>query len=120
MEPPIDQFIEMRIEEAAEWLDDFVAKNFSDISIYKAKVIPGDPAEVILKYIDEKQIDAVIMGTHGTKGLSAVLFGSVTKKIVGRSPVPVLTVNPYKLTESYKKRTAEYLKQHMNIYFKKQ
>ncbi|MGV8073787.1 MAG: universal stress protein [Syntrophobacteraceae bacterium] len=122
VEPPIDQFIEMRIKEASEWLDDFIAKNLasSNIPIYKAKVIPGDPAEAILKYIDENEMDGVIIGTHGIKGLSSVLFGSVAKAVIGRSPVPVLTINPYKLTEAYKKRNSEYLGQRVEGILKKQ
>ncbi|MGV8075151.1 MAG: universal stress protein [Syntrophobacteraceae bacterium] len=121
VEPPIDQFMELRIKEAEEWLDEFVAKNLacSNITIHKAKVIPGEPAVAILKYIDENEMDGVIIGTHGTKGLSAILFGSVAKEIVGKSPVPVLTINPYKLTESYKKRNAEYLEHRVESIFKK-
>ena len=121
VEPPIDQFMALRIKEAEEWLDEFVAKNlaYSNITIHKAKVVPGEPAVVILKYIDENEIDGVIIGTHGIKGLSGILFGSVAKEIVGKSPVPVLTVNPYKLTDSYKARVNEHLKRRVGDLFKK-
>jgi hypothetical protein len=37
----------------------------------------------------------VIMGTHGRKGLEHVFFGSVAENVLKKSPVPVLTVNPY-------------------------
>jgi nucleotide-binding universal stress UspA family protein len=37
------------------------------------------------------------MGTHGRKGLEHVIFGSVAEKVVKKSPVPVLSINPYKL-----------------------
>jgi len=49
----------------------------------------------ILKTIDSEGIDLVIMGTHGRKGLKYVFFGSVAENVVKRSPVPVLTINPY-------------------------
>jgi nucleotide-binding universal stress UspA family protein len=39
------------------------------------------------------------MGTHGYKGLEQAIFGSVARKVVKNSPVPVLTINPYKLKE---------------------
>jgi nucleotide-binding universal stress UspA family protein len=42
-------------------------------------------------------MDLVIMGTHGYKGLEQAIFGSVARKVVKNSPVPVLTINPYKL-----------------------
>lgn len=36
--------------------------------------------------------DLVVMGTHGRTGISRVLLGSVTDKVVQRSTTPVLTV----------------------------
>jgi nucleotide-binding universal stress UspA family protein len=38
--------------------------------------------------------DLVVMGTHGRTGLSHVLMGSVTEKVLRHSPCPVLTVGP--------------------------
>lgn len=38
--------------------------------------------------------DMIVMGTHGRTGLSRVLLGSVTDKVVQRSTIPVLTVRP--------------------------
>ena len=35
-------------------------------------IIVGDPADTILTYITENQIDMVIMGTHGRKGLDGL------------------------------------------------
>jgi nucleotide-binding universal stress UspA family protein len=49
-----------------------------------------------LDYISDEEIDLVIMGTHGRKGLDRVFFGSVADRVVKMSPVPVLTINPYK------------------------
>lgn len=60
-------------------------------------IASGDPAQEILKIIDSEWIDMVIMGTHGRKGLDHVAFGSVAENVVRISPVPVLTVNPYKI-----------------------
>jgi nucleotide-binding universal stress UspA family protein len=37
------------------------------------------------------------MATHGRKGLEHTIFGSVAQNVARRSPVPVLTINPYKL-----------------------
>jgi nucleotide-binding universal stress UspA family protein len=39
----------------------------------------------------------VVLGTHGRKGLEHTVFGSVAENVVRRSPVPVLTINPYTL-----------------------
>ena len=46
----------------------------------------------IIQYAKEKDIDLIIMGTHGHSGLAHVLLGSVTEKVVRKAPCPVLTV----------------------------
>ena len=61
------------------------------------KILIGDPAHEIIQYGQDEKIDLIIMGTHGRKGLEKALFGSVAEKVVKNSPVPVLTVNPYKV-----------------------
>ena len=61
----------------------------------KVKLDFGDPAEEILKYVELEGIDLIIIGTHGKKGIERVLFGSVADRVVKKSPVPVLTVNPH-------------------------
>jgi nucleotide-binding universal stress UspA family protein len=52
----------------------------------------GIPRDVILDYADHAEIDMIVMATHGRTGLEHYLIGSVTEKIVRRSPVPVVTV----------------------------
>jgi nucleotide-binding universal stress UspA family protein len=64
---------------------------------FEKRVIIGDPVEEILKIIESEGIDLVIMGTHGRKGLEHTVIGSVAERVVQRSPVPVLVVNPYKV-----------------------
>lgn len=46
---------------------------------------------VILEYVDEMDIDLVVMGTHGRRGLRHLMLGSVTEEVVRRAPCPVLT-----------------------------
>jgi nucleotide-binding universal stress UspA family protein len=53
----------------------------------------GDPATEILRAIDETKPAFVAMGTHGRKGLSHLLLGSVAEKVVQLSQTPVLTVH---------------------------
>ena len=62
------------------------------------RVVSGEPAEEIIKSVGEEGADLIVMGTHGPKGLEYSLFGSVATKVVRHSPVPVLTINPDRLT----------------------
>ena len=52
----------------------------------------GHPWEQILAAVKDLGVDLIVMGTHGRRGLSRALLGSVAEKVVRLSPVPVLTV----------------------------
>ena len=58
--------------------------------VVKTEVLTGDPAKEILKYSKNKNVDLIIMSTHGKSGFSKVVFGSVAYKILGQTKVPVL------------------------------
>ena len=46
----------------------------------------------IVEYVDEHDIDLLVLGTHGRTGLDRYLLGSVTEQLIRTAPVPVLTV----------------------------
>ena len=52
----------------------------------------GIPHEAIIEYADERAVDLIVVGTEGRTGLGRLAFGSVSQRIVGKAPVPVLTV----------------------------
>jgi len=56
------------------------------------RLLSGEPGTQILRALREGNYDLVVMGTHGRSGLSHLLLGSVTERIVRLSSVPVLTV----------------------------
>ncbi|MGB9958448.1 universal stress protein [Haloferax prahovense] len=58
----------------------------------QAEVVTGTAYRSIREYIDDHDINLVVMGTHGRTGLSHYLLGSVTERVVRTSPVPVLTI----------------------------
>ncbi|ELZ98944.1 UspA domain-containing protein [Haloferax mucosum ATCC BAA-1512] len=58
----------------------------------ETEVVTGTAYRSIRDYIDDHDIDLVVMGTHGRTGLSHYLLGSVTERVVRTSPVPVLTI----------------------------
>ncbi|MFB6267779.1 MAG: universal stress protein [Halodesulfurarchaeum sp.] len=49
----------------------------------------GVPAEEILDYVEENDVDLIVMGTHGRTGLNRVLVGSVTERVIRRATVPI-------------------------------
>jgi len=57
------------------------------------EVIAGFAPHIeILEYIDEKDIDLVVMATHGHSGLKHMFTGSTTERVVRLAPCPVLSI----------------------------
>ncbi|MDY6854505.1 MAG: universal stress protein [Thermodesulfobacteriota bacterium] len=78
-------------------MEEFKSKHFNEHIPCKTKVVLGDAAEEILKYVESARIDLVIMGTHGRKRLEKLFFGSVADKVIKTSNVPVLSINPHRV-----------------------
>ncbi len=62
------------------------------VSAVEGATIRGLPHEEIVGYVEEHDIDLVVLGTHGRTGLDRLLLGSVAEKVVRLSSAPVLTV----------------------------
>jgi nucleotide-binding universal stress UspA family protein len=50
------------------------------------------PAHAIDDYARSEKVDLIVIGTHGRRGLSHLVLGSVAEKVVRTAPCPVLTV----------------------------
>jgi nucleotide-binding universal stress UspA family protein len=55
-------------------------------------VVRGNPVEEILKYSEENNCDLIVMGTHGQGTLADAMIGSTARRVLRRSPKPVLVV----------------------------
>ena len=82
-------------EEIAELAEDqmtaFLAKN----SLPEAEsVIASGPFEgAIATLVSERQIDAVVVGTHGRSAVGKIMLGSIAQRIFNSVPCPVVTVS---------------------------
>jgi nucleotide-binding universal stress UspA family protein len=52
----------------------------------------GRPAATIVEIADERDVDHVVVGSHGRQGVSRLVLGSVAEDVVRHSPVPVTVV----------------------------
>lgn len=95
--PSLIQIEEEIAESSQKMMDKVCQEELQGCPYFVKKVLIGDAASEIIRYAQEEKIDLIIMGTHGRKGLEKALFGSVAEKVVKNSPVPVLTINPYKV-----------------------
>jgi len=88
---PISTAASLDLEEETirQHLSDLIAGWPTDSSA-TARVLRGEPANVILKEIERSQPDLVLMSTHGRSGLRGLWAASVAAKVVARSPRPML------------------------------
>lgn len=59
-----------------------------------AQVEPGSVVETILEVARERQIDLIVMATHGRTGITRAILGSVAADVLPKAPCPVLVVPP--------------------------
>ena len=93
--PPntIDSFVGEIVTGAQQSMNEFLAENFVGVDA-KGVVVVGYAAEEILSLAESEQVDLIVMGTRGRKGLDLILFGSVAEKVVKNAVCPVLTIRP--------------------------
>jgi nucleotide-binding universal stress UspA family protein len=90
--PPVALPVDQITLAAREALDRVIhEQQLERFSVYP-EVREGTPFAEIVRFAREKDIDLIVMGTHGHTGLAHMLVGSVTERVVRKAPCPVLTV----------------------------
>ena len=83
--------VPQRLETAREMLTELRAAQ-DDPERIETAVRYGRPSHTILRHIETKGIDHVVMGSQGRDGVSRLLLGSVAESVARRSSVPVTIV----------------------------
>jgi nucleotide-binding universal stress UspA family protein len=71
---------------------DRLARTRCTANLGQVMIRTGDARDVINATAQELGIDLIVMGTHGRRGLSRALLGSVAETVVRTAPCAVLTV----------------------------
>jgi len=53
-------------------------------------------ARLICDFVQDEEIDLIVMSTHGRSGLARLLFGSVAREVMECADVPVMLIQPDK------------------------
>jgi len=59
----------------------------------KIQIEHDNPYEAIITAANDNTCDLIVMASHGRSGISAVLLGSVTNKVLTHTKIPVLVVH---------------------------
>lgn len=88
---------------ATDWYDDAKARATNihttaediaaghDVDINTVTEI-DQPAQAILEYAENHDVDQIVMGSHGRSGLDRAILGSVAETVIRRSRVPVTII----------------------------
>ncbi|MFQ5352006.1 MAG: universal stress protein [Candidatus Binatia bacterium] len=94
--PAIDMTaIDAEIEDAARnSLDGWIRRHLRKLGDVELMVRRGLVPETICEAAHETDASVIVMATHGRTGVGRMVLGSVTEKVLARSPCPVLVVRP--------------------------
>ena len=91
---PVDSVYEDLIQEIREQYLTHVSPEIRKALETEILVLPGVPFLEIIRVARLKDVDLIVMATHGRTGLSHALMGSVTEKVVRKASCPVLSIRP--------------------------
>lgn len=57
-------------------------------------VVHGEASSEIVRVAKERQVDLIVISSHGRTGLGRILFGSTAESVVRHASCPVLVVKP--------------------------
>jgi len=79
--------------EAKKQLDTLLIDNDAKpIPVKKVVMTSSATAAAIVQYARDRNIDLIIVGTHGRGAVAHLLMGSVAERVVRTAPCPVLSV----------------------------
>jgi nucleotide-binding universal stress UspA family protein len=89
-----DSVAESLRERASEAVDAVAEAARAEGVEVTTEVREGVPYRCILEYADERDVDLIVVGTHGRTGRDKLAsLGSVTERVVENTTRPVLVVN---------------------------
>ncbi|MEP7183605.1 MAG: universal stress protein [Betaproteobacteria bacterium] len=87
------EYAKLAAADAEKILDAAAAKAATaGVATATAYTIAAAPWEAILAGAKKHKCDAIVMASHGRRGMSALLLGSETQKVLTHSKLPVIVV----------------------------
>lgn len=86
-----ETWFEMKTQQALEQLvDDAFPGRTPQFAELQLVIKVGRPAPEILRVAHETSADAIVMSTHGASGISKLMFGSTTERVLRETDLPVI------------------------------
>lgn len=86
------QYVEQFVKDSRIQLQELAARLCPNAVMGPFLVESGDPREVITDEAKKLHAELIVMGTHGRRGITRALIGSVAESVVRTAPCSVLIV----------------------------
>ena len=80
--------------EAERCLADYKSNGIFSAVAHEELLLSGDMVQTLAATIEQKEVDLIVLGTHGRGGISDLFMGSIAEDIFRHISCPVLTVGP--------------------------
>jgi nucleotide-binding universal stress UspA family protein len=91
---------ELRQDEAKRYLWS-IQSRFSSAAEIVTQVVVGRPARSIINFAQEKEIDLIVISSHGRSGVNRWIYGSVADKVLHNAPCAKVIIHPQVIIEPF-------------------
>lgn len=85
-----EEFHQSLVNQMREKMEEEFGDRIRHLKESKLVILDGHVSTEIINYLEEKDIDLVIVGSYGYSGMGLVLFGSVAKRVAHKAPCSVV------------------------------
>jgi nucleotide-binding universal stress UspA family protein len=71
------------------------SETFSGLDVDTQLLFGNNPARELLRLAKEREVDAIVMGSHGRGRFGGMMLGSVSQHVIHDATVPVIIVPPH-------------------------
>ena len=90
----IEELCAMALKELRFYIDGIPKERIKGTKIHEKVTLFLRAWFAIVNFAEQEGIDLIVMTTHGRKGFSRFILGSVAEKVISESPCPVLAIKP--------------------------
>jgi nucleotide-binding universal stress UspA family protein len=88
----VEEMLTHQVEHSQKRLGEFATEHLAGLEGIECVVGVGTPHVEIVRIAEERNVDLIVMATHGRGLISHALLGSTAERVLRRAPCPVLIV----------------------------
>ena len=99
-----DELMRMGVDEAQSYLRVVVETVDAGPVQVEVQAVSGAPADAIVRYAEEHNIDLIVMSSHGRTGSSRWVYGSVAEKVLHHAPCATVIIRAHVAVAMFQNR----------------